>query len=1000
MNVNGSRFHLLLGEADWGRCRVRLGNDAWHRLADGWSSATPPVITSPVTDTSPPLVVDAWRDELRLQREPITLGATSGETPLALDARRTADADRYGNIYWIDGDRRRLRVWSVGSDRESAFWPDGPLDCSPAHSATRSDFAPISAATPVERTFHALAVTDDHYLVVAFIAAASKGLIAFDLMAGGPPVETLWPQPVPFAPFDMVRRCGGGVWVLDRENARLWELDRRLAVVGRAQSETTLAPPEADLFQPTSGAQRLQPAALFPNGIDLRAVAPASIDPIAVEALEGGVLVLDRNQGAGRSRVFRLLRAGDAIAVDPPFWLDHLAHDFVLAEATTKDGTGSVAQLLVATDSGNQALAFVVGSQAEMFRLRAAVELFPLRRFGGRALLNVRGVAWYDSGFPGLRWVPIVQQPRVRYRESGELVTPVFDGGELQCVWDRLMLDACIAADSRIEIWCRASDERIRSADPSSGAADADEAIGAWRAQPSPYLRGDGAELPWVRAQAVRPPRRETGTGTWELLLQGARGRYLQLRLLLSGNGTATPWLRALRVWYPRFSYPQRFLPGVFREDPASADFLERFLANVEGINTKLEGNIAQVQALIDPQSAPAETLAWLAEWFDVALDPTWDEQRRRLFVKHAMTFFRWRGTVHGLRMALTLAFETCIDEGAFHDPDPSCVCQQSVRIVESYLTRRIGALAAGDPGAAESGPRTISKQSLWSPQEGNAGLAERYAQRLGRTATPAEQVTSFALIPPSDPQQQEDWRSFAELTLGFVPRAGADERVRWQTFLQARYDLDTLRARHATRYASFGAVDLPADWARVAAAAEDWRAYCALPTDTRVRERWQDFLARRYRRIERLNAAYHTSWPSFDVVALPDHLPATTPAQADWLQFERQLLAMARTAHRFSVLLPMTSVTEDPFEMQRRLQLARRVVELEKPAHTVFDVRFYWALNRIGEARLGLDTLLDVGSRAPQLLPDAVLGRAYVGESFVGGAKPPTDGDRRLLAC
>ena len=91
----------------------------------------------------------------------------------------------------------------------------------------------------------------------------------------------------------------------------------------------------------------------------------------------------------------------------------------------------------------------------------------------------------------------------------------------------------------------------------------------------------------------------------------------------------------------------------------------------------------------------------------------------------------------------------------------------------------------------------------------------------------------------------------------------------------------------------------------------------------------------------------------------------------------------MERTAHRFSVLLPVTTVTEDPFEMERRLQLARRIVELEKPAHTVFDVRFYWALNRIGEARLGIDTLLDVGSRAPQLLPDAVLGRAYVGRKL-----------------
>jgi hypothetical protein len=231
------------------------------------------------------------------------------------------------------------------------------------------------------------------------------------------------------------------------------------------------------------------------------------------------------------------------------------------------------------------------------------------------------------------------------------------------------------------------------------------------------------------------------------------------------------------------------------------------------------------------------------------------------------------------------------------------------------------------------------------------------------------------------------------------VPRAGGDERTRWQRFLRARYgEVGALNAVHGTQHAGFSVIDQPPDWPDAAAAKNDWRDYCALSSDTRGR--WQDFLARRYRRIERLNATFHTAWPAFDLVAIPDRLPATAVARADWLQFERQLLAMARTAHRFSVLLPVTSVTEDPFVMEQRLRLARRIVDLEKPAHTVFDVRFYWALNRIGEARLGIDTLIDVGSRAPQLVPDAVLGRAYVGESFVGGAPPPNDGDRRLLMC
>jgi len=997
MNVNGSRFHLLLGEADWGRCLASAddaGTDnVWRGLADWWSAATAsPPTTAPVATLEPaPLSFDARRKELRLQSQPIELVAR-GEVSPSLDARRAAAADRNGNIYWIDIDPRRLRVWSVGSDRESAFWPDGPVNCAAAHDL--ADFGPAPAAPPPDRTFTALAVTEDHYLVASFADASAGGLLAFDLMAGGPPFETTWPAAVAFAPFDMTQRRGGGVWVLDRIHARVWELDRRLAVVSRAQAEIPLTRGEIDVFQPTSGPARQQAATMFPGGIDLALVVHGPVDPIAIEALaEDAVLILDRNEPQGRSRVFRLKRVDDTVTVDPPVLLDALAHDFVLGTATVLDSSTSPVELFVATAAGHQAVAFVLSPQDRPFMLREAVELFPLRRFGGRALLAVRGAAFYDSG--SLRWVPIVQQPRTRYRESADLITPVFDGLELQCTWDRLMFDAVIGADSQVEIWCRVADEVAPS--PLAATDAVDEVIGAWITQPAPYLRDDGAELAWLSAQAARRTRRKNGVGTWELLLQGARGRYLQLRLRLTGNGTATPRLRAMRAWYPRFSYAQRFLPAVYREDAVAADFVERFLANFEGINTTIEERIVHVQALFDPRCAPGENLAWLASWFDVALDPSWEPWRQRLFIKHAMDFFQWRGTVHGLRMALALATQPCLDDGAFAVPDPTCTCEQSIRIVEAYQTRLVGALAAGDPGSADGGPRTVLLGALWTPQEGNAGLVDRYATFLGRTATAAEQVAPFALMPPVDAslsaadnaQQQARWAAFCEFNLGFVPSAGADQRQRWQSFLGGRHaDLDASRA------------DLPADWPGDAVRAQDWRAFVSLPADTLSSEIWHDFLARRYRRIERLNAAYHTAWPAFDLIALPDHLPAAAVAQADWLQFERQVLAMARTAHRFSVLLPMTSVTQDPAELDRLLALTRRIVELEKPAHTVFNVRFYWALNRIGEARLGIDTLLDVGSRAPQLLPDAVLGRAYVGESFVGGRKPPADGDRRLLSC
>ena len=69
---------------------------------------------------------------------------------------------------------------------------------------------------------------------------------------------------------------------------------------------------------------------------------------------------------------------------------------------------------------------------------------------------------------------------------------------------------------------------------------------------------------------------------TWELLFQQAKGRFLQIKLQISGNGRSTPRLHAMRLYYPRFSYPDNYLPALYRDDDQSASFLERFLANIE----------------------------------------------------------------------------------------------------------------------------------------------------------------------------------------------------------------------------------------------------------------------------------------------------------------------------------------------------------------------------------------------------------------------------------
>jgi hypothetical protein len=81
--------------------------------------------------------------------------------------------------------------------------------------------------------------------------------------------------------------------------------------------------------------------------------------------------------------------------------------------------------------------------------------------------------------------------------------------------------------------------------------------------------------------------------------------------------------------------------------------------------------------------------------------------------------------------------------------------------------------------------------------------------------------------------------------------------------------------------------------------------------------------------------------------------------------------------AHRFIVMVP-TSLTPTTHN------LVERIVSLGKPAHTAFTLKQYWALFRVGDVRLGLDTVLGRGGQFDSFhLGQSALAEAVLSESF-----------------
>lgn len=364
------------------------------------------------------------------------------------------------------------------------------------------------------------------------------------------------------------------------------------------------------------------------------------------------------------------------------------------------------------------------------------------------------------------------------YALKGEWVSEALDSKLYRCQWHRIELELGeLPAGTRVEVRTY-TDAALLTPDevgarPEKLWSKGYTATGQLARPPRTGMRGAARK---VQKNDSSP---HEGAGTHEFLVQSHEGQYLWLKVLLTGDGYATPAVKSIRIHYPRESYIS-YLPAVYSSDDESRRFLERFLSIFQTEWDALEGRIEDMPALFDPQAVPeGKQLEWLASWLALPLEGEWDgEQKRRLLEAATGIYFGgWkvagerdeclseidpdsaarRGTREGLRRFLQIYLQNITglspaEQGGYP------------HIVEGFRERQRHLLGVEDLAALGSGA------PLWSP--GAVGRLQ-----LGEFAREGE----VRLVSTGDPER-DLFHEFAHRFRVFVPsswvRTKTDEEM------------------------------------------------------------------------------------------------------------------------------------------------------------------------------------------------------------------------------
>ena len=480
-----------------------------------------------------------------------------------------------------------------------------------------------------------------------------------------------------FSAWRIAAHPDGGIWAIDPASRKLARLRGRPSTIRR---------------RPPYSAATFRPSIENPDPPRLIVVESASWDDdehvVAIASNAQSQLAALMWKTDDFARV-RLLAGDDTFA--PAVALQGARTPFSIAWSSPNQ-----IALLMPNADVNEAAVYTLDDGSET--IAPDGDVYPLAEHDGGPFLHA---VTYPANYPTANGsMGLYRLSLPSYTRSGSAHSALqLDSGRIATTWHRLYVEATIPDHCGIVVWLAAVDDP--DAKPPQwyphrfGAAFDTDAVtprGAWVPAAS--------EVPFDRGKCGCPPQRDR-SGLFTVLIQRAgkrvralRGRYLKVSVEILGNGLATPELAAIRAYASRFSYADKYLPELYREDlfgagadldgsATPADFLERFLDNFEGVLTPLEDKVAASYLLTNPDVTPPAALDWLGSWIGVAFDTGYGEDQRRELIRATPEMYRRRGTLRGLGLALDIASGGKVARG-------------QIVILENYRLRRTFATILG----------------------------------------------------------------------------------------------------------------------------------------------------------------------------------------------------------------------------------------------------------------------------------------------------------------